>query len=132
MTVSRSWVWPCRPVWRWPESPPVTSSSATPRSARDGYQRLLLHAEFSGEMGLTAAALEGLARAALTDGDPTGAAELLARAAAIRDTHDRPASPGEAAATAATVAAMDRALSETSTYQGNRAKTGQPVRGSGG
>ena len=79
----------------------------------DGYQRLLLHAESSGEMGLTAAALEGLARAALTDRDPAGAAELLARAAAIRDTYDRPASPSEAAATAATVAAVDRALSET-------------------
>jgi tetratricopeptide (TPR) repeat protein len=83
-----------------------------PVSARDGYQRLLSHAESSGEMGLMATALEGLARAALTDSDPASAADLLARAAAIRDTHARPASPGEAAATAATVAAVNRALSE--------------------
>jgi len=83
-------------------------------------------------MELTAAALEGLARAALTDRDPTGAAGLLARAAAIRDIHDRPASPREAAAAAATVAAVDRALSETvNTPQEKRAATGQPVRGSG-
>jgi len=79
-------------------------------AALDGYQRLLRHAESSGEMGLMAAALEGLSRAALTNGDPARAAELLARAAAVRDTYDRPATPDEAASTAATHAAVDRAL----------------------
>jgi predicted ATPase/DNA-binding SARP family transcriptional activator len=79
-------------------------------AARDGYQRLLQHADSSGEMGLTAAALEGLARAALTNRDPAGAAELLARSAAVRDTYDRPATPSEAATTAATAAAVERAL----------------------
>ena len=68
-------------------------------AAQDGYQqRLLEHAESSGEMGLMAAALEGLARAALTNREPERAAELLARAAAVRDTYDRPATPSEAAA----------------------------------
>ena len=43
-----------------------TNISATPDAALDGYQRLLRHAESSGEMGLMATALEGLARAALT------------------------------------------------------------------
>ena len=75
-------------------------------AAQDGYQRLLEHAESSGEMGLMAAALEGLARAALTNREPERAAELLARAAAVRDTYDRPATPSEAAAIAATAAAV--------------------------
>ena len=44
-----------------------------------------------------AAALEGLARAALTNREPERAAELLARAAAVRATYDRPATPTEAA-----------------------------------
>jgi tetratricopeptide (TPR) repeat protein len=97
------------------------------RSARDGYQQLLLHAESSGEMGLTAATLQGLARTAMTDGDPTGAAELLARAAAIRDTYDRPASPSEVAEAAATAAAVHRALSETADPPSEKpATTGQP------
>ena len=59
-----------------------------------------------------AAALEGLARAALTNREPARAAELLARAAAVRDTYDRPATPSEAAAIAATAAAVNRALAE--------------------
>ena len=82
-------------------------------TAQDGYRRLLEHAESSGEMGLMAAALEGLARASLTNRDPERAAELLARAAAVRDTYDRRATPSEAAAVAATAAAVDRALTET-------------------
>jgi len=82
-------------------------------SALDGYRQLLHHAESSGEMGLMAAALEGLARAALTDREPARAAQLLARAAAVRDTYDRPATPSETAAAAATAAALDRALAET-------------------
>jgi len=82
-------------------------------AARDGYQRLLEHAESSGEMGLMAAALEGLARAALTNGEPARAAELLARAAAVRDTYDRPATPSESEAVTVTAAAVDRALAET-------------------
>jgi hypothetical protein len=83
------------------------------RAAIDGYQLLLRHAESCGEMGLTAAALEGLARGALTNREPARAAELLNRATAIRDTYDRPAMPSEAAATAATTAAVDRGLAET-------------------
>jgi predicted ATPase/DNA-binding SARP family transcriptional activator len=83
------------------------------RAARDGYQQLLEHAESSGEMGLMATALEGLARAALTHREPERAAELITRAAAVRDTYDRPATPSEAAAAAATAAAADRALAET-------------------
>ncbi len=90
----------------------------------DGYQRLLRHAESSGEMGLMAAALEGLARAALTTREPAHAAELLARAAAIRATYDRPATPTEAAAAAATAAAADRALAETADPPG---ETGRRV-----
>ena len=93
-------------------------------AAQDGYQRLLEHAESSGEMGLMAAALEGLARAALTNGEPERAAELLARAAAVRDTYDRPATPSEAAAVAATAAAVDRALAETADPPG---ETGRRV-----
>ena len=44
-------------------------------SAFDGYQQLQQLGESSGEMGLTAAALEGLARAALTAREPARAAE---------------------------------------------------------
>ena len=62
---------------------------------------------------MTAAVLEGLARHALTNGEPARAAELLARAAAVRDTFDRPATPTEAEAVTVTTAAMDRALAET-------------------
>ena len=93
-------------------------------AAQDGYQRLLEHAESSGEMGLMAAALEGLARAALTNREPARAAELLARAAAVRATYDRPATPSEAAAAAATAAAVDRALAETADPPG---ETGRRV-----
>ena len=67
---------------------PPTNISVTP-AAQDGYQRLLRHAESSGEMGLTASALEGLAPVALADREPAPAPELLARAAAVRDTYDR-------------------------------------------
>jgi tetratricopeptide (TPR) repeat protein len=93
-------------------------------AAQDGYQRLLEHAETSGEMGLTAAALEGLARAALTNREPARAAELLARAAAVRDTYDRPATPIDAEAITATAAAVDRALTETADHSG---ETGRRV-----
>ena len=81
-------------------------------AAQDGYRRLLEHAESSGEMGLMATALEGLARAALTNHEPERAAELLARAAAVRDTYDRRATPSETAAIEATAAAVNRALTE--------------------
>jgi hypothetical protein len=64
-------------------------------------------------MGLKAAALEGLARAALTNREHGRAAELLAQAATVRDTYDRPATPGEAAAVTVTAAAVERALAET-------------------
>jgi hypothetical protein len=64
-------------------------------------------------MGLMATALEGLARAALTAHHPARAAELLARAAEVRDTYDRPATPSEAASTTSTAAAVDLALAET-------------------
>src|SRR6478672_8364359 len=92
-----------------------------PGAVQDGYQRRLEHAETSGEMGLMATALEGLARAALTHREPERAAELLARAAAVRDTYDRPATPSAAAATAA---AVDRALAQTADPPG---ETGRPV-----
>ena len=82
-------------------------------AALDGYEQLQRHAESSGEMGLMATALEGLARAALTTHEPARAAELLARAAAVRGTFDRPATPTEAAVAAATAAAANRALAET-------------------
>src|SRR5580765_8533783 len=84
-----------------------------PGAVQDGYQRRLEQAESSGEMGLMAAALEGLARAALTNREPERAAELLARAAAVRDTYDRPATPNEAAAVTMTTAAVKRTLAET-------------------
>ena len=93
-------------------------------AARNGYQQLLRHAESSGEMGLMAAALEGLARAALTTREPARAAQLLARAAAVRDTYDRPATPTEATAAAATAAAVNRALAETAAPPG---ETGRRV-----
>src|SRR6478672_11210934 len=95
-----------------------------PGAVQDGYQRRLEHAESSGEMGLMAAALEGLARAALTAREPARAAELLARAAAVRATYDRPATPSEAAADAATATAADRALAETTDPPG---ETGRRV-----
>jgi hypothetical protein len=82
------------------------------RAAQDGYQQLLEHAESSGEMGLMATALEGLARAALTNREPEPAAALLARAAAVRATYDRPATPSEAAAITVTANAVERALAE--------------------
>jgi hypothetical protein len=75
-------------------------------------------------MGLMAAALEGLARAALTNREPARAAQLLARAAAVRDTYDRPATPSEAAAVTVTTAAVDRALVETADPPG---ETGRRV-----
>jgi tetratricopeptide (TPR) repeat protein len=93
-------------------------------AALDGYQWLLRHAESCGEMGLTAVALEGLARAALTTDEPARAAELLARAATVRGTYDRPATPSEAAAAAATAAAVNRALAETADPPG---ETGRRV-----
>ena len=65
-----------------------------------------------------ATALEGLARAALAGGEPERAAQLLARAAAVRDTYDRPATPSEAEAAAATAAAVDRALAEKADLPG--------------
>src|SRR5580765_1191332 len=95
-----------------------------PGAVQDGYQRRLEHAETSGEMGLKAAALEGLARAALTNREPARAAALLARAAAVRDTYDRPATPSEAAAVTATAAALRRALAETADPPG---ETGRRV-----
>jgi tetratricopeptide (TPR) repeat protein len=101
-------------------------------AAQDGYQRLLEHAESSGEMGLEAAALEGLARAALTNREPSHAADLLARAAAVRDTYDRPATPDEAADVAATAAAVERALAQTADASGETRPPGHPVKGSGG
>ena len=80
------------------------------RSAADNYQQLLRNSEASGEMGLASAALEGLARAALTDHDPSRAAELLTRAATIRQAYDRPPTPSEAAAIAGAVQAVEHAL----------------------
>ena len=101
------------------------------KAAHDAYRQLRSHAESSGEMGLVAAALEGLARAALADGEPAQAAELLARASAVRTTYDRPATPTEAAA-ATTAAAVDRALADHSRPARENRPPTQPLTGSGG
>ncbi|GAB3589286.1 BTAD domain-containing putative transcriptional regulator [Angustibacter peucedani] len=73
------------------------------------YQRLVALGERAGEVGLVAAGLEGLARAALVPGDVAGAREaarLLGRAGCLRDTYDRPPTSAElAAATSARTAA---------------------------
>jgi tetratricopeptide (TPR) repeat protein len=81
-------------------------------AARHGYERLLRLGESAGEVGLVAGGLEGLARAALVDGEAVRAAELLGRAASLRRTYDRPATPGELAATEQAVAATRTALGE--------------------
>ena len=101
-------------------------------AAQDGYRRLLEYAESSGEMGLMAVALEGLARAALTNREFERAAGLLARAAAVRATYDRPATPNEAAAVTMTAAAVQRALADTVARERELDPKGQPLRGSGG
>ena len=107
------------PVVLAPAKPPVSDRASRPgRLGSTGgpsgaTAAAAEHAESSGEMGLMATALEGLARAALTTHEPARAAELLARAAAVRGTFDRPATPTEAAVAAATAAAANRALAET-------------------
>jgi predicted ATPase/DNA-binding SARP family transcriptional activator len=63
--------------------------------ARSEYERLVRLGETAGEVGLIAAGLEGLARAAVADNDPREAARLLGRARWLRATYDRPATVAE-------------------------------------
>jgi predicted ATPase/DNA-binding SARP family transcriptional activator len=60
-------------------------------AARAEYQRLVTLGETASEVGLIAAGLEGLARAAVADNNPHEAARLLGRARWLRATYDRPA-----------------------------------------
>jgi tetratricopeptide (TPR) repeat protein len=81
--------------------------------ARAEYQRLVALGEGAGEVGLIAAGLEGLARAAAGGSDPAGAQEaarLLGRARWLRDTYDRPPTPAEQAAAAEAEAAARAVL----------------------
>src|SRR4051812_29513078 len=75
-------------------------------AAADRYQQLTAFGHERGEYGLMASGLEGLARAALRDGDPTRAARLLSQAAWLRRTQDRPGTPQEAQDVADGVAAV--------------------------
>ncbi|HET9648294.1 MAG TPA: BTAD domain-containing putative transcriptional regulator [Microlunatus sp.] len=68
-----------------------------PESASRLYSEVVDLGDSAGEPGLAAAGLEGLARGAAADGKGTEAARLLARAATLRETHGRPATPPETA-----------------------------------
>jgi predicted ATPase/DNA-binding SARP family transcriptional activator len=81
-------------------------------SAADGYTALVELGQSAGEIGLVACGLEGLARAAAADEDPTRAVELLARAGWLRRTYDRPPTPEEQVAAERTAAAARTALDE--------------------
>jgi predicted ATPase/DNA-binding SARP family transcriptional activator len=67
-------------------------------AARNAYEKLLTLGQSWAEAGLIVGGLEGLARSNLAHADPVGAAELLARAAWLRDAYDRPATAPERAA----------------------------------
>jgi hypothetical protein len=67
-------------------------------AARNAYEKLLTLGQSWAEAGLIVGGLEGLARSDLAHADPVGAAELLARAAWLRDAYDRPATAPERAA----------------------------------
>ncbi len=120
-----------RPGWRWPVSPPATSSSATLASARDGYQRLLDMGESWGEVGLIVDGLEGLARAAAAEADYVRAAELLGRAGGLREIYERPATPSESAAVEPAAAAARSALGERSYAEASRRGAGIGLAGAG-
>jgi hypothetical protein len=86
--------------------------------------------ETAGEVGLIAAGLEGLARAAVADNDPREAARLLGRARWLRATYDRPATAAERsgaarAETAARAAIGDQAYDDTA-RQGAEVGLGVP------
>jgi predicted ATPase len=89
-------------------------------AARASFQRLLALARTAGEVGLMATALEGLARAALADDEPERTAELLGRAASLRETYDRPASAPERSAAEAAGRTSRSALGEPSYTQATR------------
>ena len=98
--------------------------------ARAEHQRLVRLGETAGEVGLIAAGLEGLARAAVADNDPREAARLLGRACWLRATYDRPATAAELsgaarAETAARAALGDQAYDDAA-RQGAEAGLGVP------
>lgn len=65
------------------------------RSAQDRYEQALAIGRRLGEPSVTAASLEGLGRVAIREGDRDGGDRLLAAAAEIRATANRPAPPHE-------------------------------------
>jgi tetratricopeptide (TPR) repeat protein len=81
-------------------------------AARAEYQRLVTLGETAGEVGLVAAGLEGLARAAVVDNDPRAAARLLGRARWLRATYERPATAIERSGADRAEAAARVALGE--------------------
>jgi hypothetical protein len=99
-------------------------------AARAAYQRALALGQVAGEVGLTAAALEGLARGLLADSDPVGAAELLGRVSWLRDTYHRPATEAESAAVDAAATAR-AALDEQVFAAASRAGAAVGLRGAG-
>ena len=68
--------------------------------SRDGYEQAVALGRSTGEPGLTAAGLEGLARLAGADGDDGTAAECSAEAARLRCATSRPLPPHERVARA--------------------------------
>jgi predicted ATPase/DNA-binding SARP family transcriptional activator len=80
--------------------------------ARERFSELLRLADTTGEIGLLCLALEGTARITITT-DAVAAAEMLARAAALRTRYDRPASKPEKEAALATDAAARVALGDS-------------------
>jgi predicted ATPase/DNA-binding SARP family transcriptional activator len=81
-------------------------------AARERFSELLRLADTTGEIGLLCLALEGTARVTVPS-DATAAAEMLARAAALRTRYDRPASGPEKEAALATDAAARLALGDS-------------------
>jgi tetratricopeptide (TPR) repeat protein len=78
-------------------------------AARERFSELLLLADATGEIGLLCLALEGTARITVAS-EPAAAAEMLARAAALRTRYDRPATEQEKEAALATDTAARLAL----------------------
>src|SRR4051812_745793 len=70
------------------------------------YQRLLQLGESAGEVTLVASGLEGLARVAIAESDPTEGAMLLGRAQHLRLEYERPLAADEAASVSVTEASL--------------------------
>ena len=81
-------------------------------AARERFSELLRLADTTGEIGLLCLALEGTARVTVTS-DAAAAAELLARAAALRTRYDRPANGLEKEAALATDAVARLVLGDS-------------------